>query len=483
MRRTLVILILALLSFTTNAQQVGTFSHSFYKPMLYNPAFSGSGEDINAMIISRSQWIDFKNSPQLNVFTLDGMTPNRKIGLGAELFSDRKGISSKIGGNLYYSYWLKLGEESRLSFGLSAGLLDHTLNYSSAVVENANDPALVGSSQKETSINANAGIGFRFKKFELGVSVPQLLGAAAEFQDNTTGSAHYALSRYYQASIKYGFMVAEEKQISITPLAVVRYAPNIPFQYDLSLQFDWKDKFWIGGTYKSEYAVAANAGVAIKKQLYLGYAYDFIIGPVGEYSGMAHEIMLNMVFGKGKEKAPDVEDKPIAQAETPNAVVDSLKEELEIKENKIANNEQQLYRLNQEIAKLKTENKDLKNATQKVNDSSVVKANTGQTNEKVTEKGVWLMPDKKNEVNYLNGKAASAGFYVIAGSYVNRELAQAEVKRLKKNGFKNSNLLFSPTKQYNYIFVSFQSNREGALKQVEKLKSKGIADAWILTIK
>ena len=132
------------------AQQIGMYSHYFYKPMVYNPAFTGDGDAANAMFITRAQWTDFKGAPQLNIFTLDGSLMNKKAGVGVGLISDRKGISSRIGGNLSYSYKVNFKEDVHLSFGLSAGVIDQTLDYSKAIVENITDPTLFTDSQHKT---------------------------------------------------------------------------------------------------------------------------------------------------------------------------------------------------------------------------------------------------------------------------------------------------------------------------------------------
>ena len=142
---------------TLQAQQIGTYGHEFYKPMISNPAFTGNSEYLNAMLISRAQWINFKNAPQQNNFILEGILPNKKMGLGVALFSDKKGISNKIGANVYYSYFITLNKNSKLKFGIALGLTDHTLHYSEAVIEDNSDPFITGNSQRETSINGNAG--------------------------------------------------------------------------------------------------------------------------------------------------------------------------------------------------------------------------------------------------------------------------------------------------------------------------------------
>lgn len=487
--------------YTLQAQQIGIYSHTFYKPMISNPAFTAGNESTNAMLISRSQWIDFKNAPQLNLFTLDGMLPNKKMGIGVDLFTDKKGISNKIGGNLYYSYWLKLNDQTKLTFGIALGLTDYTLHYSEAIIEDPSDPFIIGTSQRETNINANAGLGFIWKKLEVGIAVPQLLGSALEYQDNTTGKANYSLDRHYQGTLKYSFLLLKDKQIFLTPMAAVHFLPNAPFQYDANLNLEWKDKFWVGATYKSDYAVAANAGICIGKKFYVGYSYDIIIGNIGQYSGMSHELMLNFVFGKTKEKEEKIQEIAISKDKEKT---DSLLNELEIKENKllaeqekIRENQEKTNELNKELAKLKAENEQLKKApvtteiktTTETPSDSALKDNSNQNavsiadnKNKVMENGVWIASVKTEDFSYLNGKPASKGFYVVTGTFFYRDFAENELKKMKTKGFSKANILYSSSKQFNYVAAAFHSNKADALIQVGKLKADGIKDAWILSV-
>lgn len=462
------------------AQQVSAPNHEFYKPMIFNPAYTGNGEYTNTMIISRSQWIDFKNAPQLNLFTLDGMLPNNKMGLGIQLFSDKKGISNKIGGNICYSYQLLFNDYTKLKFGIALGMMDHILQYSMAVIEDASDPYLVGTGQKETSINANAGLGFVWKKLELGVSVPQLLGNALEYQDNTYGKANYSLTQHYQGFLKYQISLSKEKQISLTPLAITHFIPNAHFQYDANVTLDWKDKFWIGATYKSDYAISANAGICIAKKIAVGYSYDFIIGKVGTHAGMSHEIMLSFMFGKKKENAAP----PFETANTEKT--DSLKTELEIRENKIRSDQSRIDKLDSELAKIKEENEKLKKASAEGNNNVVSNQNTdaATTNQtKTVENGVMISSVTINDFIFLDGRKAKKGFYVITGTFLNRNLAENELKRIQSQGFSSGTIIHSPSALYNYVVASFYSNKEDAKVQVAKMKSGEFINAWIISVK
>ena len=77
MKKINLILFTFISALAVNAQQVGMYSHYFYKPMVYNPAFTGTGDATNVMFISRAQWSDFKGAPQLNIATVDGSLMNK----------------------------------------------------------------------------------------------------------------------------------------------------------------------------------------------------------------------------------------------------------------------------------------------------------------------------------------------------------------------------------------------------------------------
>lgn len=287
------------------AQQLGMYTHYFYKPMLYNPAFAGYDNTSNAMLLHRNQWTDFKGAPRLTIFAMDGSLIDKKVGVGLNFTSDRKGITNRTTGNLSYSYGINLNDDTRILFGLSLGVIYQSLDFSRTQVENNTDPNLFVDLQRKTTFDGSAGLAFIWKGLELGVAVPQIMQNKISYVDYTNVRGYYALSRHYMASLKYKISIAEEKGISIAPQGFVRFVPGAPLQYDGVLTFDWRDKFWLGATYKSAYAVSANAGFSVHKQLSVGYSYDFIIGSIGSYSGMAHEVMINFKFANKKNSQSD----------------------------------------------------------------------------------------------------------------------------------------------------------------------------------
>ena len=517
------------------SQQIGLFSHYFYKPLFYNPAFTGYKDETDAMLISRSQWAEFKNPPQLTVFTIDGNLFKKKVCLGLGFSSDRKGITNRISGTLYYAYRLILNDDTRILFGLSFGVLDHTIDFSKAQAESSIDPTLFNYSLHKTSFDGSAGIAFISKGLELGLSVPQILGNKLNYVDTSNLRANYTQARHFMTSVKYKIFINKEKEISIAPQGLVRFLPQAPFQFDGNINIDWKDKFWIGTTYKSNYAIAANVGFCIHKQFYLGYSYDFITGFIGKYSGISHEIMINFKFIKKNSQ----EDVVIAKSANEDKI-DNLKNQLEENQNKIKvlngkikksttkelvniekgeveegeeeeeegeeekgltetevnpkqqTDENKIKVLNEKIKKSTT--KELVNIEKGEGEEGEEKEEKGLTETEVNPKqqtdelkpgipdedGVFVI--KKSDFKDSKNRIPDKGFYVIVGIFFYRDFAAEEVKKFVKRGFTNTNWLFSESKKNNYIYTQKVENKEAALQKVKEVNSSGAKNAWVLKL-
>ncbi len=466
----------------SHAQQIGMYSHFFFKPMVYNPAYTGADDAVNAMIISRNQWTGFRGAPQLNIFTADGSF-NKKAGLGVQLISDRKGLTNRIGGNVSYSYRLTINDDMHLSFGVSLGVIDQTIDFSRALVENNTDPTLFNTPEHITSLDANAGLAFKWKGLDVGVAVPQLIGNKINYVDNTDVRSYYTQARHYMGSVKYKIPVLVDKGISVTPLAILRFLPNTPLQYDGTLNIDWQDKLWVGATYKKDYAVGLNVGVCIQKQLSVGYSYDLITGKIGNYSGMSHEIMVNFKFGK-KKPEPVVVQQPVVAP-----VKEDEKKILENKEyeNRMDSLQRQLKESQDNLRKLSEkldeqlkaqQQKPVQTQTQSQAENRNVEAVEGNVN-KVLVEGVWVITNQTNEFKDDQNHEPAKGFYVIVGTFIYRDLAVAETQRFNDKGFKTANWVYYEAKKYNYVFTERSLSKEGALAKAKEIREAGVKDVWI----
>lgn len=463
------------------AQQVGMLSHYFYRSMIYNPAFTGNGEETNVMLINHSQWTGFYGGPQLKFFSMDGNLMEKKVGLGFVLLSDRKGINSRIGGSFLYSYKAEIENDIHLAFGLSFGVVDQTIDYSRAIVEDATDPTLFSNSQRRTGIDGSVGVGLSWNKLEFGAALPQLLGNKLEFVDNTNVRSYYSQVRHFMSSAKYQITIREKEGVFLVPLVLLRFVPNTPVQLDGNLTYDWRDKYWVGVTYKSGYAVATNLGFCLHKQLGVGYSYDFIFDDIARYSGLSHEIMLNFKFGKPKKVKPAPVVPVVSDASKEVAKLTKINKE----------NERRVDSLNQKLAE---NEKRLNDLAEKMEQQSniqlqMIKANETQSSvaiaqnkNRVQEENIWLVTSKqkefKDEENYMPDK----GYYVVAGTFMNRDFALAMIKRLEAKGYKNVTYVYHESKKYNYVYIRKFTSKEEALPVANEAKAAGMTDVWILVL-
>jgi type IX secretion system PorP/SprF family membrane protein len=289
--------VFAALVLSTSAQQLPLYSQYAFNPFLYNPAMTGVSGETNAFLIHRSQWAGISGGPVTNAFTIDGFLEERNTGLGLNIFNDVQDINERLGIYASYAYRLKINDDMHARFGLSLGFLDNRLDFSKAVVSDNNDPMLFGQIQRKSALDATVGGMFAWKDLRVGISVPQLLGQQVKYQTYDTRS-FYELNRHYMGSVGYRWLFNETNQLTLEPTALVRWVPGAPFQYDVNAQVNWKDFAWLGVSYRSNYAVGANARIRLWNSLSAGYAYDFIITPLRTSAGISHEFMLGYTFGK-----------------------------------------------------------------------------------------------------------------------------------------------------------------------------------------
>ena len=293
---TLALVVTAMLN--ADAQQLPLYSQSYFNPFLYNPATAGINEGTNAYLIHRRQWTGIAGSPVTNAFTVDGFFEDKNVGLGLAIFNDVQDINERLGIYTSYAYRLKLNDDMQLRFGLTLGFLDNRIDYSRAVVKDAADPMLLnGQMQRKSALDANIGVSFNWKDLRIGFSVPQLIGQRVELATYDS-KTYYQLNRHYLASVTYKWMFNESQQLALEPMAMVRFMPNTPAQYDIMAQCSWKDMVWLGVAYRSSYAVGINARVKLFGNLSAGYAYDIIISPLKTSAGISHEFMLGYKFGQ-----------------------------------------------------------------------------------------------------------------------------------------------------------------------------------------
>lgn len=295
--------LLFIADFSAKAQQVPLLDQYYINPVVYNPAASGATGLFNAYLLRNQKFMDFDGGQVTHIFTADAALNEGKYGVGFNLTNDDVGIFNNTQAMLSYSYRLKIADQHNIRFGVSAGISDFRMN-TSQIVANSNDPYLISSNFKNSEFMANVGVYYKYKNLLFGLTIPQLLNNSVSNTIDGKQST-YNLNRQVLVNSGYKFPIESIKDLSISPYVMLRYANAIPFQYDLNLIADLKDKGWFAVNYRDNFSVGLNLGVTVLKNFTIGYSYDIGIKKTGRYASNNHEFLIGYRLPLSANKKKD----------------------------------------------------------------------------------------------------------------------------------------------------------------------------------
>jgi type IX secretion system PorP/SprF family membrane protein len=287
MRRFFNIAVGVLFGFALEAQDM-PFIHNIDQyvnnGLILNPAYAGSREALSTTMMHRSQWMGFDGAPISQVVA--GHTPlkNERIGLG--LMFDNLTLPSIQYNSFYFNYayrvWIK---DSRFSLGIKAG--GYIFNEKFEKLNLRDNPRLDNAFNAQSGFAPNFGAGAYLynKKYFLGLSVPFLMNA-------TTKSNYNFDFNNYHFIFTAGYLFDFGPNFKIKPVTLVDYNKyNISYQFATHLIL-FRDALWLGSAIKSNRDISFMLGVQLSTALKIGYAYDYSLSDIANYSKGSHEIMI-----------------------------------------------------------------------------------------------------------------------------------------------------------------------------------------------
>jgi type IX secretion system PorP/SprF family membrane protein len=308
MKRLLIILLF--IGGMVKAQQLPQYSQFMFNQYAFNPAFAGSLPYYDVRSNNRYQWVGITDAPRTYTVSISGPSKNRKMGYGGFVYTDIVGPTRRIGAQASYAYHLNLndnGDESiKLSFGLSAGILQWLVDGSKIRLKNPADAVISEGLQSSLVFDAKFGFYlYQNDRWHFGAAIPNLLGNKLYFFNYQT-SALSRLERHFLIHGAYKFDIGDDFQVE--PNLLIKYVTPAPLKVDASVRAIYKKAVWIGGSYRTNDAWSMMVGYNHKGSLEIGYSYDFTTTNLKNYSTGTHELMLGIKFTEGsvyksKEKA------------------------------------------------------------------------------------------------------------------------------------------------------------------------------------
>lgn len=295
-----IIAIALLCSSTAFSQQLPQFTQYMFNTISINPAYAGSRETLSLVGLHRSQWIGLDGGPTTQTFSIHSPMRNEKVGLGLSFIHDELGFEnfSYIYGD--FSYTIQVSEKTKLAFGLKGGFTSYSIDQELRDAE-PDDPAIYGIEDR-WSPNIGAGAFLHTNRWYIGLSAPRILNTDYHGSDD-----YEALERisYYLTG---GVVVDLSETTKLKPSFLVKATNGAPLSYDLTANFLFNEKLWLGAAYRFNESAGALGGIfdfQVSKQWRIGYAYEHPISDIRPYSGGTHEILLMFeVFKSKRVKSP-----------------------------------------------------------------------------------------------------------------------------------------------------------------------------------
>lgn len=286
-----------LLAISTYGQQYPMFNQYFLNPYLYNPAAIGNSGYNELNLSYRQQWLGINDAPTTQAFDFQFPT-GKKISIGTQFYHDKTVLLNSSALTFGLAYQVSIDNDHFIKFGLSSGI--GVNNFALDKVDNPDDPALRDVLDQTTFLSGQFGVWYKLNGLKLGFSLPQLYKYSAI---DTTDFQKINIDQFdnYIITASYKFNLRASK-LSLEPFGMYRKSEQLPAILEAGAMLDYKDIFWVGGSYRKDYGTTAYVGLNLKKNISFAYAYEFAGGQQVNLGSGGHELNFKVRFGKNKHQ-------------------------------------------------------------------------------------------------------------------------------------------------------------------------------------
>ena len=322
------IILFACISKVTEAQQRPYYTQYILNNYIINPAVAGIENYTDVKLSHRIQWTGLQGAPVTTYFTIhaplkksdyderinptsfhnSGSNPRGQAywrsyqkpephhGVGFTILNDRTGPFNHFAAYGSYAYHLALNTTTNLSFGVSAGITQLSLNnYKVDFGNSASDPAVASSGSLNTiKPDVSAGLWLYSKNYFIGASVQQIIPQNITF----TGTAvHVENGRLVpHIFLQAGLRLYLNDDLTLLPSLMVRYINPLPLGGDINIKLQYQDLIWVAVNGKYQ-GFSGMLGVNLSNTLNIGYSYDVTTSNLNTVSHGTHEFLVGFLLG------------------------------------------------------------------------------------------------------------------------------------------------------------------------------------------
>lgn len=298
MKKSLITLITVVVASAAFSQQEYTYTFFGDNRAFYNPAAVGTNDYASLTGAFRKQWVGFAGSPTSGGVTFDMPFSKQNMGIGGMVYQDHIGVTNHTNVAAMYSYHLKITRKHKLAFGVNAGFDLVNAKFADLAYWDANDQVFADDYVNVFVPHFGFGVQYFFEEFYAGISIPRMISVNSDQFNSINFSNAPSLVTHYYFSTGYNFKTKGD--LSIKPSVLVKYTNNVTPQVDVSVAGWYKQMVGLGIAYKSLGFLSTFIQYNMKDAIVFGYAFDFSMNPLQQYSSGSHELMIQYRFGKPK---------------------------------------------------------------------------------------------------------------------------------------------------------------------------------------
>ncbi|SDL58240.1 type IX secretion system membrane protein, PorP/SprF family [Salinimicrobium catena] len=298
MKKIYPIIIILFISVSTQAQQMPQFTQYMYNTISINPAYAGNRDALSVVGLHRSQWSGVNGAPETQTLSIHSPLRNEKVGVGLSIINDQLGYEDYTYVYGDFSYTINVADSTTLSFGIKGGMSYYNLDEE--LLGAVDDPYLNGDTFNRWTPNVGAGLYLSAQKWYMGLSAPRLIN-----NDNNEKSEFVALEQvHYYLTGGYVFDLSD--MWKLRPTALAKVTNGAPLSVDVSAAAIYNEKLYLGATYRIDDAFGGFVDFQVLPSLRVGYAYEYTLSDLQDYSNGSHEILLiyELRLNNTKYKSP-----------------------------------------------------------------------------------------------------------------------------------------------------------------------------------
>ncbi len=299
-RYTFFVILLSGLFYSAKSQYDPLYTQYMFNTLALNPAYAGTSGVLNAMIMSRQQWVGFKDAPSTQTFSIHTPVASRNLGTGISVVHDKIGPVTNTNAFFDYSFQFFLASEVKMSLGLKAGFSHFQRDLTRYLAEvGAEDPAYTNNI--DTKLLPNFGFGFYCygNRFYFGASSPRILENKIGTDGSLTTVQAPKESRLYL--LMAGYMFPINNDLDLRSSFLVRATGSAPLSYDVNISLLISNKLWVGAMARPGNGFGAILQYQLSPQIRAGYAYDMSTNELMAHQNGSHEVMISYEFNFRKE--------------------------------------------------------------------------------------------------------------------------------------------------------------------------------------